>query len=180
MYITVVAVALAGLLTPAALDRPAWQTDYSAARKLGREGHRPLAVFIGSGQAGWNAVSRDGKLSSEARRILAANYVCVYVDTTRKVGENLASAFDVPDGTGLVISDASGRFQAFHHSGELDDGVLIERLQRYADPQHVVISTESDGSEQVSYYQPTDYVPQPSYRPAPVFYPSFARMGGGC
>src|SRR5690242_7708497 len=113
MYTSALMIALfSGLLPPAVVDAPAWQTQYEAARTLGRQGGKPLAVFIASGDAGWNQLLADGRLSKETKRILAAEYVCLYVDVSAADGKQLAAAFAVTSGLGLVISDSRGDLQA--------------------------------------------------------------------
>src|SRR5437016_2890025 len=106
MYTSTVLVALLGLsAAPSDRGAPTWLSDYAQARKQGREEKKALAVFIGSGQQGYRKVSEEGNLSAEAQRLLAAHYVCVYLDTDSKEGQRLAAALQVTRPTGLVISD---------------------------------------------------------------------------
>src|SRR5438309_2297874 len=136
MYTSVVLVALASLVTHEELAmRPAWLKDYSVAFERGTAMQKPLAVFIGSGEAGWNEVSKDGSLGAEANDVLASHYVCVYLDTNKKEARQLAKQFDVTEGVGLVLSDRSGKLQAFRHEGELDSTELQNYLRRYAHPE---------------------------------------------
>jgi hypothetical protein len=155
---------------------PKWQTDYYAARERVTEGGKPLAVFIGSGKAGWHNVCQDGKLSEEVSKILASDYVCLYVDVDKPAGRRLAAAFDIAAAEGLVISDQSGRLQAFRHDGNLADEELHRHLRHYADPDHVVVTTETPTVQQFSDYS----WPSTSYQGymQPAYYPSFSR--GGC
>jgi hypothetical protein len=183
MYTSALLVALTGLLAPSVLGGPVWQTNYDTARKLGREGGKPLAVFIGSGKAGWNQMITEGQLSNESRRLLSEQYVCLYVDVRSPAGKRLASSFQLEDGPGLVLSDQTGKLQAFRHEGDLADDDLVRSLQRYADPELVVRATEGDGVDRTSYYAPAEqYQPAPVYYPAPAYYyPSFVGGGGrGC
>src|SRR5262249_6553674 len=102
MCITVVLTALSGLMAPSALStEPAWVTEYGKARQRGQQEGKPLAVFIGSGKAGWEKVSRDGKFAMEVKQLLAQKYVCLYVNREEKAGQQLASAFELADGPGL-------------------------------------------------------------------------------
>ena len=71
MSSTTLVVALASFVASYAPDPLSWQADYGSAKRLGADGSRPLAVFIGSGKAGWNQVSRDGPLAKEAKQVLA-------------------------------------------------------------------------------------------------------------
>ena len=173
MHTSIVLVAL-GLLNAAALESPAWITDYDSARKTGREEQKPLAVFVGSGAKGWHRVTKEGKLGKETSRILTDEYVCVYVDADQPWGKKLASAFELSDGVGLVISDRTGRLQAYHHIGELANEDLARHLHRYADAERSVRTTETDYSQRVSYYPP---------EPAPTYYapqPAFSYPGRSC
>jgi hypothetical protein len=171
MHTSLVLVALA-LLNSAALESPAWMTDYDLARKTGREEQKPLAVFVSSGTRGWHRVTKEGKLANETARILADDYVCVYVDSDAAWGKRLASALELPDGLGLVISDRTGRLQAYHHVGDVANEDLARNLHRYADAERPVRTTETDSSQHVSYYPP---------EPPPYYYapPQSFSFGGG-
>src|SRR5262249_60350377 len=79
-------------------DKPTWLADYAAARQVGRMVQKPLAVVVGSGQEGWERLSQDGKLGKEVNRLLAANYVCVYVDSSAPSAKALADALEVAGG----------------------------------------------------------------------------------
>jgi hypothetical protein len=122
---------------------PAWLHHYGEARENGRTESKPVAVFIGSGSSGWHQVSRDGQFDSKVNQILADSYVCLYVNTDSDYGRELASAFGISDGPGLVISSHSGKLQVFSHQGDLENGDLSHFLRRYADPKRVVRFTES-------------------------------------
>jgi hypothetical protein len=170
MFASTLVVALASFLASTALESLSWHADYSAAQRLGREGHKPLAVFIGSGSAGWHQVSQEGQLSEHVKQLLVKNYICVYIDTDSQEGKQLATAFEVPNRLGLIVSDASGRYQAFYHKGGLPSETLANYLSRYADPELIIRTTETNTSEQTSrnaaennpaavqsYYQPMRY-----------------------
>jgi len=183
MYITVVLTALSGLVAPSALStEPAWVTEYGNARQRGQKEGKPLAVFIGSGKTGWEKVSRDGKFAVEVKQLLAQKYVCLYVNREEKAGQQLASAFEVADGPGLIISSRSGGVQAFRHEGDLDNSSLEHYLRRYADPQRVTTHTETNPSSRVSYYpRAVDQNPAPvQYYPAMVAPRSFQSFGRSC
>ena len=170
LAVVVLLIAL-GLLNSAVLESPAWMTDYDLARKMGREGQKPLAVFVGSGANGWHQVTKEGKLAKESAQILADGYVCVYVDAEQPWGKRLASALELPNGLGLIISDRSGAVQAYYHAGDLANEDLAQHLQRYSDTERVVRTTETDSSQRVSYYPPD----RSAYYYAP---PQFS-FGGG-
>ncbi len=148
-------------------EQPTWLADYTAARQFARSLQRPLAVVVGSGQEGWDKLSHDGKLASEVNKLLAANYVCVYVNITEGKGLALAAALELSSGTGLVISDRSGQTQAFHHEGGLSQETLTNQLRRFADPQRVVRHTETLPVQRTSFYPPSF---PPTYQP--TFYPA--------
>lgn len=165
MYTSLVLFALSGFSSPAEMTvSPSWQTDYTLARELGINDKKPLAVVVGSGKEGWDKLVRNGSLGQEQNKILAANYVCVYLDTTTNDGKRVAGFFNLQNGPGLVISDHSGKVMAFHHSGNLPAPDLTKYLSRYADPERVVRTTESNPSSEVRSY----------YAPPPTGYPSAA------
>ena len=162
VYHSVVLMAVVGFFT--SLGEPSWVKDYEAARKLGKAASKPLAVVIGHGRAGWDKLSEEGRLDREARSLLAANYVCVYVDTEHIAGQKLADELDIRHDVGLVISDQSGRHQAFRHDGELSKQALAKHLRRYGDPDRVFRYTE--GSDEEGYYAEESEREQPAAPPA--------------
>ena len=148
MYTSFLVLALTGSVAADAAN-PTWQNDYVAARsQVQREG-KPLAVFIGSGESGWEKVSA---LSNEVKQVLANKYICVYVDSKIDEGKRLADAFEMPGGLGIVISDKTGDLQAFRHEGNLSNEALTTYLVRYSDPNRVVQTTDSNPSTRTSYY----------------------------
>src|SRR5215470_5211183 len=125
MYTSLLLTALVGVVP--VLPKPgvpSWRHDYDQARKEGQKASKPLAVFIGAGSGGYGQVSQEGKLSAEAGRLLAAHYVCVYLNTDTPQGRRLAAAFNLKDKAGVVLSDRTGEYQAFHHAGALSDDEL--------------------------------------------------------
>ena len=152
MFESTFIVALAGFLTSHGLGTPLWHADYGTAQTLGMFESKPLAVFIGSGEEGWNQIHRDGRLGKEIRELLADTYICVYADTSRDDGKLLAAELQIPDAPGLVVSDHTGAYQAFRHQGDLSSDQLLRYLQRYADPDRVVRTTETNPVERRSYY----------------------------
>jgi hypothetical protein len=171
MYTTVVLLALSSIAANGELvpQRPAWLNDYAFASQRGIAQQKPLAVFIGTGEAGWKDVTRDGRLTEEVNHILTNDYVCVYVDTKKKEGRELAKAFDVAGRVGLVISDRSCKLQAFRHDGELKSDELRSYLRRYSDPNRVAVMTETR----------EDLQPRPAPPPPPPVF-RFAPMSRGC
>jgi hypothetical protein len=170
MYTTAVLVALSSLAANGELvpQRPAWLNDYAFASQRGIAQQRPLAVFIGTGEGGWKDVSTDRSLGAEVKEMLTNHYVCVYIDTRRKEGRDLARAFDVGSGVGLVISDRAGKLQAFHHDGELKSSELRSYLRRYANHDRMVVSTETREDLQPRPAPPPPPPPPPVMRYAPI------------
>src|SRR5262245_32102234 len=97
MYTSVVLIALSGCVAPANAvpEQPAWHNDYRLAAKQGESEKKPLAIVFGSGEAGWNSLSKDGKLGKEAQRLLNENYVCLYIDVSKSDGKRLAGSFEM-------------------------------------------------------------------------------------
>src|SRR5260370_1395713 len=99
MYTSILMVALS--VAPAAdLTPPSWSTDYFAASKQSATAKKPLAVVLGSGDVGFEKLDRDGKLTDEAKGVLASKYVCVYVNTDTPEGKKLAQSFEMTNGRG--------------------------------------------------------------------------------
>jgi len=188
MYTSVVLVALSGSVVASyAAQDLAWQTDYAQARKMGETQRKPLAVFIGTGAAGYDKVCRDGKLSPEVQKLLADNYICVYVDAGTPEGEKLAKALAITQSKGLIISDRSGQLQAFYHQGDLTETSMTQWLRRFADPNVVVRTTIVNDDSRVSmYYSPTSASGYMGYAPgygmgyAPDYGYGPMWGGGGC
>jgi hypothetical protein len=143
MYTSVLLVALAGFVPSLTSREPVWWEDYSQACRQCQKIDKPMAVFVGSGSGGWNQLSRGGRLSDDTNELLAKSFVCVYVNAKSGHGQELATALEMPNHLGIVITDSTGRLQAFRHEGDLSSADLARYLQRYSDPQRLVVSTES-------------------------------------
>src|SRR5262249_16845654 len=102
MYTSLMVIALPGVASANGPDSPASRTDYRPARDLGPTAQTPLVVVLGSGTTGWQKLGRDGGVGGEALKLLAANYVCAYFDTTTEEGARLARAFELSNGQGIV------------------------------------------------------------------------------
>lgn len=144
--------AVMSTLLGAAPTTPTWNGSYVEAQQQAA-GKKPLAVVFGSGQEGWTKLVR----SEESKKLLAEQYVCVYVDIANESGKKLAGSFGINGQSGVVLSDRSGAVQAYWHNGDLADANLSRSLRKYADPQTVVATTEREGV-QVSYYPPNQGV----------------------
>jgi hypothetical protein len=149
MMYSVMLIALWGF-APSVNEKPAWLTDYALAQNLSQLQRKPLAVFVSSGETGWNDLSREGRLDKDADRLLAKSYVCLYVDTASEEGRRLAQAFELSQSRGIVISDSAGELQAFRHKGNLGHEDLMHYLGRFANADLVVTHTETDQPPPVS------------------------------
>lgn len=131
MYAT--ALLVLGALSAGQTTRPTlgWLTNYAEAQEKAIKEQRPLAVFFGSGRDGFRHVNREGKLAESTERLLAENYVCVFLDVAAPSNRSLVTTFAIKSGKGLVLSDRSGDHQAFHHDGDLSAAQLTEVLQRH-------------------------------------------------
>ena len=173
MYTSMLLVALAGFPKVAdGLEASVWHTDYYQARKLAKTEGKPLAVFVAPGKDAWNKLSRTGKLGKVSEHSLAENYVRVFIDSKTVQGKKLAAELGLETGLGVVISDRSGELMAFHHEGDLANASLGNYLHRFADPNRVVKTTETNPSQYSSYY--------PAQQPAQQFYFGGFGGGGGC
>jgi hypothetical protein len=131
MFTSILGVALAASLAPAANPAPTWMTDYRQAREVvGRE-HKPLVVVIGSEGTPWAKLAKAAEADPTINATLRDRFVCLFVDTATEAGQKLAKAFEI-DGAGLVISDRSGDFQAFRTGSELPAGQLGRTLLTYS------------------------------------------------
>ena len=185
MYTSVMLVALSGSVVASyAAHDLAWQTDYAQARKMGESERKPLAVFIGTGATGYDKVCRDGKLSAEVQKLLADNYICVYVDASTPAGEKLVKELAMTQPMGLVISDRTGQLQAFYHQGDLPETAMTQWLRRFADPNVVVRTTVVNDDSRVSmYYSPNGANGFAGYAPNGYmngYQPAMWYGGGGC
>ena len=182
MFTTTLVVALAGFVASTTVGSPRWHADYGSAKQLGKEGSKPLAVFVGYGENGWNRVSHEGELGQEVKRLLAKNYICVYIDTNLQAGRQLAAEFEIHDRTGLVVSDHTGKYEAFHHQGDLPNEQLLHYFSKYADPNRTVRATETNPAEPERYYPAESYsvVSQPYSQPMRYAPQIMGRRGGSC
>lgn len=183
-------VALVGSVAPSAAPSPApvWQSDYSVAREMAVQQHKPLAVFVGTGSDGWMKQVSEGSVDSRTLYTLSHDYIVVYADRTTTSGQNLATTLELRNPSALVISDRSGSVQAFSHEGSLGQAELLRTLEKYADPAIRVVTTESspvyssnptNTVTPVAYYSPAPSMNSPvNYAPAPVGYPAPTTCSG--
>ncbi len=183
MYTSVMLFALSASLAPTAAlvpVAPSWRSDYTLSLREGRTSKRPLAIFVASGPEGWDKLSKEGALDKEAKELLHSHYVCLYLDTSKEQGRQMAEELDLSNGRGLVIGDVTGKTQAFWHAGALKNEDLDHYLRKYSDPERVIVRTEmvAEAPRQAApAYQPA---PPPVYYPQPSFYAPAFRSFGGC
>lgn len=126
---------------------PAWESNYARASETAVAQRKPLAVFIGHGEGGYSRVV-GGNMPTEAGRLLAANYVALYVNTDTADGKRLATAFGVDEG--LVISSRCGNLQALKHGGAVPAVELASYLTKYSAADVAVTTTERAGTAVVA------------------------------
>jgi len=165
MYSSFALMAVAGALLNNVSLSTAWVNDYRVGRELGQQQQKPLVVFVGQGGFDWKQITQEGQPDGQVQKLLAERYVRVYMDSRTEYGRKVADAIGVSGGRGLVISDRQGGMMAFRHTGELSAQDLARRLERYADPNLAVQTTE------------TVNPPAPAAGSVPYYYPSF---GGAC
>src|SRR5262245_30936004 len=114
------------------IQTPLWQRDYAQAKQRAAQEMKPMVVFLAPAE---NVVNRllPGGLSDQAKQFMTDKFICVVVDTSTPKGQQLAQAFDLRGGQGMVISDRGGAYQAFWQPGMLNSQDLMRNLQRFAD-----------------------------------------------
>jgi hypothetical protein len=157
-------------------QNPSWQSDYAKAQQIAGTQQKPIAVVFGQGVNGWQQLG-GGSLTEPASRLLAERYIPCYVDTGNPGGRALARQFDMDGSTGIVISDRTGKLQAFWHQGPLSADLMVTYLSRYSDPNRTVVTTDRNPAEpRFSSYPPATYAP--GYYPSAGFAPAMG-FGGG-
>ncbi len=165
MYTSVFWLALMGT-SPSTIPEAAltWNAEYRVARQQAAHDQKPLVVLLGSGPLGWHKVGQGG-LSLKVQKLLLEKYNCVYVDTSTKSGQRLKTDFEMPGGLGLVISDKTGKLQAFRHEGKLSNATLMAYLRKFSDPTRVVTETETNPAPVTSTITPATLTTYPSVSP---------------
>jgi hypothetical protein len=164
LAVTVAVAGVAPSLT--STSQPKWQPDYPTAVRVAAAQHKPLAVFVGHGQAGFARLVTDGGPAAPVAQALSEKFVSVYVDADSPAGKPLAQALKVTDG--LVISDRTGTVVALRHQGPVAPAALTSYVTTYTADQPVVQTVQAGTLAPV--------VAAPVFA-APVYAPSF---GGGC
>ena len=122
---------------------PAWESNYARASETAVAQRKQLAVFIGRGEGGYSRLV-GGNMPTEAGRMLASNYVALYVNTDTTEGKRLATAFGINEG--LVISCRGCQVQALKHGGPVAAVDLAGYLTRYSDENVSVTTTQTGGT----------------------------------
>lgn len=123
---------LTGMLAAGSVaTQPAWHTDYGKALAQAADFKKPVAVFIAQGGDGYAKLVKDGKIPTDAAKLLRQNYVCLYVDAASPAGKALTSSFQM--GEGLVISSKAGTHQALRHEGQVSSTELTGYLTKYSE-----------------------------------------------
>src|SRR5262249_52347672 len=144
----------AGMLSSSYDATPTWMTSYSEAQRTGSAQQKPLVVMFGAGANGWTKANENPN-SAEILKLLADQYVCVYVDTATPTGKKLAQDFAIQTEMGMVISSRDGATQAFWHQGDMPSRQMVTYLQRYADPNVMPRGTETANTPRTSFYPPS-------------------------
>ena len=111
-------------------SNPKWQTDYAQAMINASAEKKPMAVFIGHGNDMVKRMTAEGVISADAAKLLAASYVCIYLDTDTASGKDWAGRFEITQG--LVISNPGGTLQAYRYTGNMPATTLTRELTHYA------------------------------------------------
>lgn len=174
MFVTALTAALLGSTLSPGTVAPAWKTDYREAMTAAAADGKPVAVFIGKGDGGFARVVA-GEVPAEAGKLLAAKFVCLYVNTDTAAGKDLAGRFGMAEG--LVVSSKGGEVQALKHAGAVAPAALTGYLTKYSDPARVVTATERVG---VAVTAAPVVTPAAYAAPAPVYAAPVYRTLGGC
>jgi hypothetical protein len=141
MNTAILSLVLTGALL-AGQNAATWQNDYGQARQQAAAQKKPLAVVFGSGSNGWTKVVREDRPSPDVTKVLAEQYICVYVDTTSPAGRKVGESFGITR-VGIALSDRDVKSQAFWHQGDMTNASILAYLRKYADPAVIVSATET-------------------------------------
>jgi hypothetical protein len=174
------AAALVVLTSGSASTVPAWQKDYARAMAVAVAQQKPMAVFIGHGEAGYAKLVAGGQIPAAANTVLNSQYVAVYVNTETAAGKELAGAFEMQ--SGLVISTRGGEKQALRHAGSVAATELTGLLTAYSNTT-VARPVVTTAAPVTGYVTPASYT-APVMNYAPTYRPSFGGYSvpvrGGC
>lgn len=156
---------LAAFAAPLSAQEVSWKKSYWEARDQGQKVKKPLAVIVGTGPTGFQQVLSDGTLSSDVRKILADEYIPVYLDADKAENAKLIQELGILSKKGVVLSCRAGETQAYFHEGSLSEVELTRQLKHFADP-NVSIRSTLNGSGRYSYYQPSSSFQPSNFVPA--------------
>lgn len=152
---------LTGLFTSASIaGLPEWTESYGKAIAQAGEKHKPVAVFLSSGDP--NKLTNGKGLGVEVLKALKSGYIPVRVDTSTEYGKQLADAFGVTDG--VVLSSRDGKQIALKYEGTITSERLTVYLDKYADQKEIVTTEFASANTPVvqpQYYQPQYQQPRP-------------------
>lgn len=161
-----------------------WQADYATAMSAAVAQQKPMAVFIGQGEAGYAKLVAGGQIPASAGEVLSNEYVSVYVNTDTAAGKALAGQFEMS--AGLVISTRGGAKQALRLPGTVTATDLTGVLTTLGTTTVVSTPVVSGTVVPASYTVPaTTYAaPVMNYAPVQMYAPAYAprtiSFGGGC
>jgi len=158
---------------------PTWQKDYASAMAAAVAQQKPMAVFIGQGEAGYTKLVAGGQLPATVSELLASKYVPVYVNTETPAGKALAGQFEMS--AGLVVSTRGGEKQALRLPGTVNGTDLSGLLTNYSGTAPVV----TYAAPAVNYTAPAANYAAPAVNYAPNYTPYYGGFGapvrvGGC
>ncbi len=143
---------LSGFSWDTAQSEIPWKATYQEGRSHGQKVKKPLAVIVGAGKTGYQKLIQDGSLTSDVRKILANEYIPVYLDSEKAENKRLIADLGITLGKGIVLSNREGNTQAFFHDGTISEGDLTRQLKHFADPTLVVQTTVTLSTYQSSFY----------------------------
>lgn len=176
---TLAALALVAGLDLSIPSNPKWQPNYSEALTRASAEKKPLAVFIGQGDAAKRMLA-DGTISAETAKLLSSSYVCLYLNTETAAGKELAGRFELKEG--LVISSPGGSVQAYRYAGAVPAATLSTELAHYAaagQPKTTISAGEVAAPAASGYVIPSGGCPNGNC-PNQYLYPSSGTIYGGC
>lgn len=148
-----------------------WQADYGTAMSAAVAQQKPMAVFIGKGDAGYAKLVAGGQIPTSVGQVLSSEYVSVYVNTETAAGKALADKFEMA--AGVVISTRGGAKQALRLSGTQTGSDLTGILTTLGTTAPAVTAPASYTAPAMNYAPAQMYAPQ-------MYAPRTYSFGGGC
>jgi hypothetical protein len=162
-----------------------WQADYATAMSAAVAQQKPMAVFIGQGDAGYAKLVAGGQIPASVGQVLSSQYVTVYVNTDTAAGKALAGQFEMS--SGVVISTRGGDKQALRLTGTLNGTDLSGVLTTLGSTTTTVVSAPAAAPVVTGTVLPAPYTvpaatyaaPVMNYAPVQMYAPRVT-FGGGC